>query len=268
MTTMVCWKSADQNKQQTLNLCSDSRFRDGTGNVWDCGKKLFFSRVFPDVFGFVGEALPPQTVLAQLVDAIDSKSLGARSSDPALRVSKYMSYLDATIGTFPRTRSVEIVYATRDDRQNSSPFHICSIFFASGKGPGKTTTIQTGGAQSMLIRAFGSGENEFMKMYAAVHAKQQGNMSRAVYWSFVDHLASGADPYTGGSPQIVRLGNVGAASPIGISNNGKRYLLGFELDASQLGEPEIKDWHDDMYQYVDPVSGQPRSKAQRIARPR
>ncbi|WP_170381961.1 hypothetical protein [Ruegeria atlantica] len=268
MTTMVCWKSVDQNKRQTLNLCSDSRFGDDAGNVWDCGKKLFFSKVFPDVFGFVGEALPPQTALAQLIDAIDTKSLGARSPDPALRVSKYKSYLDATIGSFPKTRSVEIVYATRDDRQNSLPLQIFSIFFAPGKGAGKTTAIQTGGAQSMLIRAFGTDENDFMKMYAAVHAKQQGYMSRAVYWAFIDHLASGADKFTGGSPQIVRLGSAGPASAVGISHNGNRYLLGFELDASQLGETEVKDWHDELYQYVDPVSAQPRSKAQRIARPR
>jgi hypothetical protein len=268
VTTIVCWKSVDSNQRETLNLCSDSRFGDGTGNTWDCGRKLFYSKVFPDVFGFVGEALPPQTVLAQLVEAIDSTSLGPRAPDPVQRVSKYKSYLDATIGTFPRTRSVEIVYATRDDRRHPPSLHISSIFFGSGKGPGKTKAIPTSGTQSALIRAFGSGEDDFLKMYADVHAKPQGNMSRAVYWAFVDHLASGSDQYTGGSPQLVRLRNAGTASSVGISHSGKRYLLGFELDASQLGETEIKEWHDELYQFVEPVSGQPRSNAQRIARPR
>jgi hypothetical protein len=268
MTTVVCWKSADGGKRETLNLCADSRFGDGAGKNWDCGRKLFFSRVFPDVFGFVGEALPPQTALGQLVEAIDSSSLGTRPPDPAQRMAKYKSYLDATIGTFPKTRSVQILFATRDDRASSPTLHLWSIMFSSATGPGNTQKISTGGSKSGFIGVFGSGESNFREIYSDIHSKPQGTASRAVYWAFVDHLAAGVDKYTGGSPQIVRLRGAGAAFPVGISHNEKRYLFGFELDATQLEETKIEEWHDELYQFVNPVTGKLRSNAQRIARPK
>jgi hypothetical protein len=131
MTTIVCWRSVDGGGRATLSLCADSRFRDGAGNTWDRGRKLFFSSVHADVFGFVGEALPPQTVLGQLVDAIDSSSLGPRSSDPNQRLINYKSHIDAAIGTYPKTSSVEILFATRDDRSTARPLCMWSISFWS-----------------------------------------------------------------------------------------------------------------------------------------
>ena len=266
MTTVVCWKSVDSAGRETLHFCSDSRFSDSAGNIWDSGRKLFCSRRCPDVFGFVGDALPPQTALGQLVEAIDSTSLGTRPIDPKQRMTNYKSYLDGTIGSYPKNVPVEVLFATRDDKQPPPSFRMWSIKFDSGSGPGKEHSIQTGGAKSELIQAFGSGKKGFLKKYKAMHSNPQGHTSRAVYWAFVDHLASCADRYTGGAPQIVRLGNSGPAIPVGISHEGKRFLFGFQLEISHLEDTDIKEWHDEKYQFVEPVSGMPRSNAQKIGR--
>lgn len=267
MTTVVCWKSVDGGGRETLNLCSDSRFSDATGKTWDRGRKLFFSCQHPDVFGFVGEALPPQTVLGQLVEAIDSSSLGLRSCDPNQRLTNYKSHLDATIGTYPRNSLVEILFATRDDRSTSKSFHMWSIMFDPGANSGRIKRVPMGGTKSGLISASGSGAVDFKNAYTTVRSKPQGDASRAVYWAFMDHLASSKDSYTGGPPQLVRLGNSGPAIPVGVSYGGKRFLLGFELQRNQISETKIKEWHDELYQFVDPVTGKPRSNAQKIARP-
>lgn len=266
MTTVVCWKSVDYAGRETLQFCSDSRFADSSGNKWDCGRKLFCSDRFPDVFGFVGEALPPQTALGQLVDAIDSSSIASRSLHPSLRMTNYKSYLDRTVGSYPRTAPIEILYATRGDDQSPTSFHLWNIRYDAGSKLGKPLSVQTGGEKSRLIQAFGSGKAGFLARYKEVRSGSQGSTSRAVYWAFVDHLESGLDRYTGGAPQIVRLGSSGAAFPVGISHNGERFLFGFQLDASDLSETQIKDWHDEKYQFVEPVSGKLRSKAQRIGR--
>lgn len=268
MTTIVCWKSVDGSGRATLNLCADSRFRDGVGNTWDRGRKLFFSSVHADVFGFVGEALPPQTALGQLVEAIDGSSLGPRSADPNQRLTNYKSHLDATIGTYPRTSSVEILFATRDDRSMAKPLCMWSIFFNPGAISGTISVVPTGISRSGLIGAFGSGAGDFRNVFTTVRSKPQGDTSRAVYWAFMDHLAAASDPYTGGPPQLVRLGNSGPAIPVGVSYSGKRFLLGCELNKLQLTGTRIIDWHDELYQFIDPVTGERRSNAQKIARPR
>lgn len=267
MTTIACWKSEDGGGRATLNLASDSRFRDGSGKSWDLGRKLFFSAEHADVFGFVGEALPPQTVLGQLVEAIDSSSLGPRSADPSQRLTNYKSHLDATIGTFPKTSSVEVLFATRDDRSTSKPFRMWSILFSPGAVHGTPTVVPIAASGSGLIGAFGSGARNFRTTYTTVRAKPQGTTSRAVYWAFMDHLASNIDAHTGGPPQLVRLGDKGPAMPVGVSYGGKRYLLGFELDSAQLAETRVNEWHDELYQFIDPVTGKRRSNAQKIARP-
>lgn len=267
MTTIACWKSVDGGGRATLNLCADSRFGDGAGNTWDRGRKLFFSSAHADVFGFVGEALPPQTVLGQIVEAIDSSSLGPRSADPSQRLTNYQSHLDATIGTFPRTSSVEILFATRDDRSTSKSLHMWSIFFKPGAISGTIKAVPIDASKSGLIGAFGSGADDFRAVYETVRSKPQGDTSRAVYWAFMDHLASSSDPHTGGPPQLVRLGNSGPAIPVGVSYGGSRFLLGFELGRTQLEETQIKEWHDELYQFIDPVTGERRSNAQKIAQP-
>jgi hypothetical protein len=267
MTTFVCWKSVDDIGCETLNLCADSRFRDGTGKTWDRGRKLFFSSEHPDVFGFVGEVLPPQTVLGQLIEAIDSSSLGTRSANPFLRLTNYKSHLDATIGTYPLTKSVEVLFATRDDRSALKSLHMWSILFNPGESSGKVKLVPVGGSKSGLIMASGTGAKAFNAAYAMVRSKPQGHTSRAVYWAFMDLLSASVDPYTGGPPQLVRLGNKGSAIPVGVSYGGERFVLGFELHRKQLAETQIKDWHDELYQFIDPVTGEPRSNAQKIARP-
>ena len=264
MTTLVCWKSVDDAGRETLHLCSDSRFRDSAGKQWDSGRKLFFSRRFPDIFGFVGEVLPPQTALGQLIDGIDSLSLGPRSPRPEDRMEAYKAYLEKTVGTYPKSVVVEVLFATRDDSGPS--FHMWKIRYGIGRGPGTAHPIGVGGEKSRFIGVFGSGVKNFRKEYRSVQKDDQGHTSRAIYWAFMDHRASGADPFTGGPPQMVRLKTSGPAIPVGVSYEGSRFIYGFQIDKDQLAETEITEWHDEKYQFIEPVSGKPRSKAQKIGR--
>ena len=267
MTTVVCWRSVADDGRVTLHFCSDSRFSDGKGTHWDLGRKLFFSRNFPDLFGFVGEALPPSVALNQLIDAIDSSSLGDRSIDPYQRMMDYKSHLDATIGTYPKQYSVEILFAPRTDEDSIPVFNVWCIFFPAGLGRGTARVVPIPGKSSVLVGSFGTGKCNFDKTYGVVYSKPQGSLSRGVYWAFVDHLASGKDKFSGGAPQIVRLRSKGVAIPVGISHNNKRYLLGIELKSNQLFQTRIEEWHDEKYQFIEPVTGLPRSGAQNIGRP-
>ncbi len=264
MTTVVCWKSVDDAGRETLHFCSDSRFRDSGGRQWDSGRKLFSSRRYPDIFGFVGEALPPQTALGQLIEAIDSLSLGPRSERPEDRMGTYKAYLDRTVGAYPKSAVVEVLFAARDDSGPS--FHMWKIRYGIGRGPGTAHPIGVGGEKSRFIGVFGSGDEDYLERLLEVRSEQQGHTSRAIYWAFMDHLASGVDLFTGGPPQMVRLKASGPAIPVGICYKGSRFIYGFQLDKDQLGGTEIAEWHDEKYQFIEPVSGKPRSKAKRIVR--
>ena len=264
MTTLVCWKSVDDAGRETLHFCADSRFRDSSGRQWDSGRKLFFSRRFPDIFGFVGEVLPPQTALGQLIEAIDSLSLGPRSPQPEDRMEAYKAYLDKTVGTYPKSTVVEVLFATRDD---SGPFfHVWKIRYGIGKGSGTAHPIGVGGEKSRFIAVFGSGGDDYLERLKEVRSEAQGHTSRAIYWAFMDHLASGADRFTGGPPQMVRLKTAGPAIPVGISHQGGHFIYGFQIDKEHLARTEVTEWHDEKYQFIEPVSGNPRSKAQKIGR--
>ncbi len=54
----------------------------------------------------------------------------------------------------------------------------------------------------------------------------QGGTSRAIYSAFTEGLGQGADPYSGGGPQLVGLHRIGPGIRFGTIYGGKRYLAG------------------------------------------
>jgi hypothetical protein len=266
MTTLVCWKSVDSSKKETLNFAADSRFSDGAGNVWDGGRKLFYSRCFPDIFVFCGEVLPVIAVLSQILEAVDSNSLGKRCNDPVKRMENYKSYLDRAIGCYERKKQLIIVFATREFVCGSNQFFIWKIVFKSGVGNGISHQIKSGSDKSHLIGTYGTGKENFKKIYDKI-SKNSPVMSRYIYWSFIDHIKSNDDKWTGGPPQMIRLGFAGPAKPVGILYKKRCYLLGFEILKKDLDKSKIADWHNEKYEFVNPVSGSRKKNAQRIERP-
>ncbi len=86
-------------------------------------------------------------------------------------------------------------------------------------------------AESVLLSALGSG-HQVLTSYEAMWSEKMGRTSRGVFGAFCDALRSGADPYTGGAPQIARLYRQGTARHIGVLHQGKRYLRAWRCRAT------------------------------------
>lgn len=265
MTTLICWSSADSKGISSLQLCSDSRFSDGL-NHWDKGRKLFFSRLQPDVFGYVGEVLPPVTALGQLIEAIDQSAFGSIPEEPHERMTLYKSILDDAFRTFPLQSSISVLYATRQGVGKSATFRVWSIDYSQPERTGLATEITLMQGKDYLVTSLGSGAVGYRDAYSKVQRELQGDTSRAKFWAFADFLKSGKDQWTGGPPQMVRLLRQGLATPVGLLYDDERYLLGLRLDRDALTYTQVKDWHNESYEYVEPVTGKVRSKAQKYGR--
>jgi len=253
MTTLIVWKSARKTSEETIYFASDSRISwTNSAHKWDRGRKLFYCKNHPIIFGFAGDALALSmaiSVISDTLDCIDPCELAL------VDVPKIASQMlnDAT-SVYPRDlyQETEVLIAFPGD----GPAH--TIIRLQKENPSsewevKPVDTSSVDVHSNFIAAFGSGAKKFRAQLKRNQKDPQSGTARFVFWNFLDFVNSGKDPRTGGNIQIIRLGFDGRANPVGLLYNEKFSILGAQLASDRIVS-EI-DWRNEKFEFVGPKTG-------------
>ena len=266
MTSLVSWIGVDSRAPASIYLASDSRISWENKLTWDYGRKLFASRNYPEILGYVGDVLFPSQVLGQLIDLIDSDSLFGVGDSPDDKWAKILSIVQKSHEGYPDEKSCpfSIIYCTRENSGMASAFHMSTVNWKSGEGWADQRWLELP-KQSGVIAVFGSGENAVNKWYSYWSGTRQSGTSRSVFSAFCDALQSGEDQRSGGAPQLVGVYRKRAAESFGVIYKGKHYLLGLPVDESE--KLDAVEWRNSLFERCDWRTMKPLEGAQRHSRP-
>lgn len=267
MTSLVSWIGVDSRSPASIYLASDSRISWGDKSHWDCGRKLFASRNYPEILGYFGDVLFPSQVLGQLIDLIDSDLLFNVEDSPDSKWLKISSTVRKSFEGYPDESShrFSIVYCTREDSGMASIFHMSMLSWEPGEGWTDEQWIDLP-KQSDIIAVFGSGEKAISKWYSYWSGTREKRTSRSVFSAFCDALQSEEDEQSGGAPQLVGIYRKGAAESFGVIFKCQRYLLGLPVDESD--SLDAVEWRNSLFERCDWRTMKSLEGAQRHSRPR
>lgn len=102
---------------------------------------------------------------------------------------------------------------------------------------------------SSLIHA-GSGADEILAAESLWQASAHAGTSRAVFSAFCESMRTGADPHTGGGPQLVGLRRIGTGMTFGVVYDGRRHLSGAVVGRGSAALTSV-DWFNELFERVD-----------------
>jgi hypothetical protein len=247
-------------------LASDSRLSWSDTVVWDGGRKLFAARTKPHIFGYCGEVLFPTQVLSQLVEMIDYGLLDAEHDRPDVWNDRVVEVIVRALRSYPASAAAnfELVHAMREGVGLSASFHVHAVTFR-GNSVQSTSPLAVPQA-SAVINVRGSGAEAFK---AHLHQWQQSDVkgtSRAVFSALTDTLRAGADPRSGGPPQLIGLYRAGGGRTFGVISGHQRFWYGTPVADFPTGK--AVQWHNDLFEVCDPLTVARHADAQPQPRPR
>lgn len=263
MTTLVSWISVDSRGPSAIYVVTDSRITWGSqARRWDSGRKVFAAPT-PDVFGYCGDVLFPSLVLGQIVDLVTRGLLWNKDTDPKVRHEISVEYLKTA---FMRRQSAPdqaftVVHAARQGSGLSSDFLAWRTDYAPGSSGWTDVPIDTGNhSESRVLLTLGSGSRPLQQEIENWRVSPQGGTARSFFSAFCDALEAGADPLSGGVPQIVSIDRKSPGKILGFAADGQRYVHGLPIAyAPALGSLE---WVDRLFNRISPESLEQLSGAQ------
>lgn len=126
------------------------------------------------------------------------------------------------------------------------------------------------GDRSYFVHIDGTGRNMIENSAKTWMGTGAESTSRAAVWSFCEALERGADPFSGGVPQIVGIWRKGVGRNFGVIWKGKRFLSGLEVKGEAVWDRV--DWFNERFERCSGETGillegaQPQPKPLRIVR--
>ena len=264
MTSLVSWIGIDSRAPASLYLASDSRVSWDPVRGWNHGRKVFASRLRPDIFGYCGDVLFPSLFLGQAIELIDDGLLFSTAADHCARATELMSFAAAAFLSYPVTerQPFQFVYGSRDGSGMKSLFQVSVIAWEARAG--FALTHQTVPQQSAPLIVLGSGRNSVDKWYERWNRTDHKRTSRAVFSAFCDSLSAGDDPRSGGAPQLVGIYRQGSARTIGAVFRSQKYRLGLSVDCPTSS----LEWRNELFELCDGLTGEKLPTAQTHHAPR
>lgn len=267
MTTLISWISFDQRKFAAAYVASDSRITwDVAGKKrWDAGRKVFPSKVFPDVFAYAGDVLFPALALSQIVEATDAGVMFPSEATPWQRHAKIFNALQDSFGR--RHQAVDcdfsILHLARSDQEEGPSVHAWSIEYNVSSQKWLDRILHVPSSTGVIAR-LGTGAD------AARDYDWRWNrgepLSRSIFSSFCDAISSGEDALSGGAPQLAGFYPRDAARAFAIYHENEVFLNGLLL--KQLPESAQLEARDRLFQRIDISTGKLAASAQVHARPK
>ena len=271
MTTLVSWTAHDQVGPSSLYVASDSRLSWGDHAHWDHGRKIFYSKKYPDILGFCGEAMFCSQILSQVMDYIDACNLFliTNKSDERFALVYDLIKRSFNVNNYPREfalDSFKIIYATRTGKRDFSTF---LIEWSKDKNNVETWVARELEQPSStgIIISCGSGAKYYDAHYGKSYKNSDiGGVSRSFFSALHTHIHNNEDPLTGGAIQITGLFNVGSAQAHGVVYENKRYIYGMEV--SPHDNLNNVKWVNELFENYDGSKGKILEGAQRQPLPR
>jgi hypothetical protein len=267
MTSLISWIGVDSRGAASAYFASDSRITWSGASVWDHGRKLFVCRRYPHIFAYCGEVLFPTQTLSQIIELIDSDLLISAIDTVDSCAEKVTSIMESALKAYPMTArgKFDVLYCIREGEGLSSRFHLRRITFDSAPSQPCVSSIGIPD-RSGAVAILGSGSQSLKKHLDQWTSSDVGGTSRAVFSAFCDSLQSGADPHSGGPPQLLGLWRRSAPQAFGIIWQKHRYFYGLEVDSFE-NLSEVR-WYNDLFEICDPKTLTRKPDAQPQPRPR
>ncbi|MET3460905.1 hypothetical protein [Variovorax atrisoli] len=269
MTSFIAWLGVDSRGPTSMYFASDSRISwDKLPGAWDCGQKVFASNSSPEIFGFTGYVLLPQSILNKACSFIDR---GLRPNYANENFQTRVSWLQELVKTETdkhpnrRIEDFTIFYGQRlgAGMPPKSEFHLHVISWDSKARELSNWPVLLP-RRSAVLKTHGTGKSGVDKWNDVWTLSDQGNTSRTMFSAFCDSLRANEDPMSGGEPQLVGLYRQGAGQTFGVVTSNGASVHGSLLSEVPRG---VKiEWRDELFQRVD-VRGELLTHAQPHSRP-
>ncbi|MBC2665750.1 hypothetical protein H7F51_09455 [Novosphingobium flavum] len=267
MTTLISWMSVDSRGPSAIYVVADSRITWGSqAHRWDSGRKVFAAPT-PDVFGYCGDVLFPSLVLGQIIDLVSRGLLWTSETDPEERHVILFKYLQTAYGRRQNApdQAFTVVHATRRGSEMKGEFMAWRIDYAPGGRGWRDVRLDTADhGKSRVVVTLGSGSEPLNRELENWRNSPQGGTARSLFSAFCDALELGADPLTGGVPQIVSLDRKSEGKIFGFVADGQRYVHGSPISYSPA--QQSIEWVDRLFNRISPETLERLSGAQRQVR--
>lgn len=262
MTSIACWPGVDSRGQTSLYFATDSRVTWPDGRAIDGQQKTFVSANTHDVFAFCGNVSVPRELLLSIETTGLATNLSAHERHHAV-IQRLRAVLHVRGAT--SADSFSILHGSRDGSNMGAAFRLWRVDWS---GPGPLVDIAENlPAHSVLAISAGSGKHVINRHYDRWTVSDVGRTSRAVFSAFCESLEVGADPMSGGAPQVVALVRSGPADHIGVIYRKARYVRG-KLVALDEATTFPVVWRNQLFERCEPVTMRALPGAQRHARPK
>ena len=233
MTMLVAWTGVDTHGFSSAYILADSRITWGEMSHFDSGRKVFSSKVYPEIFGYSGDVLFPTMVLSQVIEMIDSGILIHKEMPAIMKKQIIFKTIGNLLAKYPKTAissATSIIYVTRDNRPEKYPDF--KAFQMNIKEGNRITTKEVKlNKESGHFLILGSGKRELSEVLSRYSKGKNHDTTRNVFHSFISALENTNDPCVGGPPQMVGLYRKpnSAGNNFGLIYHKKRYYLGIEV---------------------------------------
>ncbi|MER8929299.1 hypothetical protein [Mesorhizobium sp. M0859] len=202
MTTVIAWVSYDP-KFAAAYMASDSRITwdSSSHRRWDAGRKIFPSKLFPDILGYAGDVIFPALALSQIIEAVDPGLMFALTSTPWERHNAIVKCLRASFTHRHQAddKDFSILHLSGFDSPASRTVHAWSIEYCAGSKNWTDRSLAIPPTTGVIER-LGTGRGA-----AKDHLERWNKIapySREIFSSFCDAISSGDDGLSGGAPQL------------------------------------------------------------------
>lgn len=255
MTTLISWISVDSRGPSAIYVVGDSRITWGSQTRrWDSGRKVFAAST-SDVFGYCGDVLFPSLVLGQVVDLVTRGLLWTGDTDPNERHATLVEYLQTA---FVRRRNAPdqaftVVHAARRGAGMTSEFLAWRTDYGPGVRGWTDKLLHTAEHnRSHVVITLGSGSEPLNREIENWRVSPQGGTARSLFSAFCDAIELGADPLTGGVPQIVSIDRKSQGKLLGFVADGQRFIHGSPIGYSAA--QDSIEWVDRLFNRMSPAT--------------
>ncbi|THD75569.1 hypothetical protein E7681_03690 [Thalassobius vesicularis] len=268
MTTTIAWLSYQNGAPSALTFASDSRLTwKVSGQTWDYGRKIYWCKSSPDIFGFAGDVVSQSTVVSQVCEIFDYSASRLAHSTPKDRHLAFVAYLQSATAEFPNSKSngLHVLHGLRDGEGESCDFRLWRTVKEAGthSWSDKELEFRADGKKNLVDdpgQFFGAGSGASKhRAFWERRIREAGNTSRSVFRALWDVIETAEDPMTGGLPQIASLGTTGFAKPVGFCKDHRRSVCGLPLASDGTGED--LEWRDENFRFLKPSSLKLKSNA-------
>lgn len=241
---IACDNKGDRHKPSALYFGSDSRYSWGQQHAFNYGKKVYAAKNYPEIFAFCGSVAFANMILPSLMELIDSGAFFTDNSAD-LKVRKVQEYFTSMVDSYvndPLLNQTVILYGTKI----KSHFFVYRFSF-------RNKTVQVSHVPlndySSIIAAEGSGAKPLEKRLVTL--SRDDLYSREICHYLADTIENNEVFSVGGIPQIIGLyRGINVPQVFGFVKDGKSYLYGNEVDASQCDERIA--WRNTDFEIIDP----------------